>query len=146
MAHWKSYIDKILEEARAKGIYDPTTVAKRALDIADDSLVPEHDRMAYHLLKSNGFAPPFIEERQRLSEDAQRLFAERDALKMRWAHLNPTQQRAALATCKARFVDLWRRTLDYNLQAPLALQIPGIRLEFELREFVIAHPDSDTTA
>lgn len=145
MAHWKSYIDKILEEARAKGIYDPTTVAKRALDIVDDRLVPEHDRLAYHLLKSNGFAPPFIEERLRLCVDAQHLFAERDALQSRWANLSSAQQRAALTTCKARFVDLWRRTLDYNLQAPLALQIPGIRPEYELREFVIAPPNSEST-
>lgn len=139
---WKSHIDKILEEARAKGIYDPTHGASRPLDISDDSLVPAQDRLAYHLLKSNGFAPPFIEERQRLIADARSLFADRDALYARWMGLSPRRKHETLTQLKARFVDVWRRTLDYNLQAPSALHIEGIRVEFELRMFVMSHDSS----
>lgn len=145
MANWQSYLDKILDEARSKGIYDPTAVAHRPLDISDDSMVPEHDRMAYHLLKSNGFAPPFIEERQRLIDEAQRLYRERDMLVQRWPRLSITQQRAERHTLSMRVVDVWRRTLDYNLQAPLALQIPGIRSEYELRELVVGQSNTDHT-
>lgn len=136
MFHWKTYIDKILEEARAKGLYNPTQAVSRPLEIEDDSNVPEGDRMAYHLLKSNGFAPPFIEERNRLLADKQVLFTDRDALQARWDSLSIERQRDALTKLRTRFVDVWRRTLDYNLQAPLALQIDGIRIDFELRDFV----------
>ncbi len=137
MFHWKTYIDKILEEARAKGLYNPTHAVNRPLEIADDSNVPEGDRMAYHLLKSNGFAPPFIEERNRLIADKHTLFADRDALHARWDSLSLDRQRDALTKLRARFVDIWRRTLDYNLQAPLALQIDGIRIDYELRDLVL---------
>jgi len=61
MSNRKSLIDQILDAARASGIYNPTPHAPRPLDLGDDSLVPAQDRLAYHLLKSNGFAPPFIE-------------------------------------------------------------------------------------
>ena len=80
MSNRKSLIDQILEAASARGIYNPTAHAPRPLDIPDDSLVPAQDRLAYHLLKSNGFAPPFIEERTLLLSDYATLMQERDAL------------------------------------------------------------------
>jgi len=146
MSDRKSLIDKILDEARKKGIYNPTDGAARPLDIIDDSLVPEQDRMGYHLLKSNGFAPPFIEERNRLREDASRLFAERDALQVRWNQLSPQQQQLQHTALRQRFIDLWRRTLDYNLQAPASLHIDGIRVEYELRALVVGHVLASDTA
>ncbi len=139
MSDRKSLIDKILDEARKQGIYNPTVGAARPLDIIDDSMVPEQDRMGYHLLKSNGFAPPFIEERNRLREDARQLLAERDALQMRWNQLSYLQQQQQRTVLRNRFTDLWRRTLDYNLQAPASLHIDGIRVEYELRVLVVGH-------
>ena len=92
--------------------------------------------MAYHLLKSNGFAPPFIEERTLLLADFATLSQERDALLQRWAQLTAVRQTQALQQLRTRLHDLWRRTLDYNLQAPPALQIGGVRVDYELRDFV----------
>jgi DnaJ family protein C protein 28 len=139
MSDRKSLIDKILDEARKKGIYNPTDGAARPLDISDDSMVPEQDRMGYHLLKSNGFAPPFIEERNRLREDARQLLADRDALQARWQQLSPPQQQQQRTVLRNRFIDLWRRTLDYNLQAPASLHIDGIRVEYELSVLDVGH-------
>lgn len=139
MSDRKSLIDKLLDEARKRGIYDPTATATRPLDIVDDGMVPEQDRMAYHLLKSNGFAPPFIEERLRLRDDATQLYAERDALHARWPTLTPALQQRQRTMLHQRFTDLWRRTLEYNLQAPPALHIEGIRVEYELRMLVVGH-------
>ena len=135
MSNRKSLIDQILEAASARGIYNPTAHAPRPLDIPDDSLVPAQDRMAYHLLKSNGFAPPFIEERTLLLADFATLSQERDALLQRWAQLSALRQTQALQQLRTRLHDLWRRTLDFNLQAPPALQIGGVRVDYELRDF-----------
>ena len=135
MSNRKSLIDQILDAARASGIYNPTPHAPRPLDLGDDSLVPAQDRLAYHLLKSNGFAPPFIEERALLLSEYATLCDAREALLQRWSQLTPPRQTTALQQLKAQFTALWRRTLDFNLQAPPGLQIAGIRVDFELRAF-----------
>ncbi len=136
MSNRKSLIDQILEAASARGIYNPTAHAPRPLDIPDDSFVPAQDRLAYHLLKSNGFAPPFIEERTLLLSDYATLMQERDDLLQRWAQLSVARQTQALQQLRTRLHDLWRRTRDFNLQAPAALQIGGVRVDYELRDFV----------
>jgi len=59
----------------------------------------------------------------------------REALLQRWSQLTPPRQTTALQQLKAQFTALWRRTLDFNLQAPPGLQIAGIRVDFELRAF-----------
>ena len=135
MSNRKSLIDQILEAASARGIYNPTPHAPRPLDLPDDSLVPAQDRLAYQLLKSNGFAPPFIEERTLLLSDYATLMQERDALLQRWAQLSAVRQTHALQQLRTRWHELWRRTRDYNLYAPSALQIGGVRVDYELRDF-----------
>lgn len=132
----KSLIDQILEAASARGIYNPTPHAPRPLEMPDDSLVPAQDRLAYHLLKSNGFAPPFIEERTLLLTDHATLVQDRDALLQRWPQLPATRQTQALQQLRTRLHELWRRTRDYNLQAPPSLQIVGVRVDYELLGFV----------
>jgi hypothetical protein len=136
MSNRKSLIDQILEAASARGIYNPTPHVPRPIDIPDDSFVPPQDRLAYHLLKSNGFAPPFIEERTLLLTDYATLVQERDALLQRWPQLTVMRQTQALQQLRTRWHELGRRTLDFNLQAPPALQIAGVRVDYELRDFV----------
>jgi hypothetical protein len=136
MSNRKSLIDQILEAASARGIYNPTPHAPGPIDIPDDSFVPPQDRLAYHLLKSNGFAPPFIEERTLLLTDYATLVQERDALLQRWPQLTVTRQTQTLQQLRTRWHELWRRTRDFNLQAPPALQIAGVRVDYELRDFV----------
>jgi hypothetical protein len=86
----------------------------------DESFVPHQDRLAYHLLKSNGFAPPFIEERALLLADYAALCHARDALLQRWPHLTPPRQAEIIQQLTDQFTALWRRILDFNLQAPSA--------------------------
>jgi hypothetical protein len=135
MSNRKSLIDQILEAASARGIYNPTPHAPGPIDIPDDSLVPAQDRLAYHLLKSNGFAPPFIEERTLLLADFATLTQARDALLAQWPQLTVMRQTQSLQQLRTRLHELWRRTRDYNLQAPPALQIGGVRVDYELRDF-----------
>lgn len=138
MTERKSLIDMLLEEAKKRGIYQPNQSSKQALDLDDDALVPPEDRVGYRLLKSNGFAPPFIEERTQLLHDHAQIRQERDQLLQVWSTLPCERQRERLILLRQRYTDVWRRTLDFNLQAPLALHIEGVRVEFELRDLVIS--------
>jgi hypothetical protein len=134
MSQRKSLIDQLLEEAQKRGIYNPHNKAERHLDLGDDTNVPESDRLGYHVLKSNGFTPPFIMERQQLLHDRDVLTQRRDALRERWARLSRLQRRTEYAGLHAQYTELWRRTMDYNLMAPLALHIEGVRVTVELRD------------
>jgi hypothetical protein len=137
MTERKSLIDMLLDEAKKRGIYQPNQPGNRTLDLDDDVHVPPEDRVGYRLLKSNGFAPPFIEERTHLLRDHEQIRQERDQLMQVWPTLPVERQRERLTTLRNHYVDVWRRTLDFNLQAPLQLHIEGIRVEHELRDFVI---------
>jgi hypothetical protein len=137
MTERKTLIDMLLDEAKKRGIYQPNQPGNRTLDLDDDAHVPPEDRVGYRLLKSNGFAPPFIEERTYLLDDHVQLRQERDQLLQVWPTLSTQRQRERLTTLRNRYVDVWRRTMDFNLQAPLALHIEGVRVEYELRDFVV---------
>lgn len=134
MSQRKSLIDQLLEEAQKQGLYNPHSKADRRLDLGDDTHVPEADRLGYHLLKSNGFTPPFIMERQHLLEDRATLAQRRDALVQRWAQLHHTQRRKEYDAIHKQYTELWRRVMDYNLMAPSALHIEGVRIQLELRD------------
>ncbi|MBM4412821.1 MAG: DUF1992 domain-containing protein [Chloroflexi bacterium] len=141
MTERKSLIDLLLEEAKKRGIYHPTQKVERPLDLEDDALVPPEDRAGYRMLKSNGFAPPFIEERVQLLQDQARIRQERNQLLEVWPTLSDARKRERRAHLHKQYEDVWRRTLDFNLQAPLALHVEGVRVEYELRDFVITIND-----
>lgn len=109
----------------------------RPLDLDDDALVPPEDRAGYRMLKSNGFAPPFIEERVQLLQDHARIRQERAQLLQVWSTLSDERKRERRTHLQRQYEDVWRRTSDFNLQAPLALHVEGVRVEYELRDFVI---------
>lgn len=132
MSHRSLLIDQLLEEARQKGIYDPEFRAERALEFDDLTHVDEADRVAFHVLKSNGFAPPFLEERKYLIQERKNLSDAAWVLHDRYANMPAAQQQMALQEMRHLLTDLWRRTLDYNLTAPVAFQIEGVRVEYEL--------------
>lgn len=137
MSQRKSLIDQLLEEAQKRGIYNPHDSADRHLDLGDDTHVPEQDRLGYHLLKSNGFMPPFLMERQHLISDREALAQRRDALQSRWAQLGRPQRLKEYEVLHKQYTELWRRVMDYNLMAPSALHLEGIRINLELRDLPI---------
>ncbi|MEY3990332.1 MAG: hypothetical protein RI985_1413, partial [Chloroflexota bacterium] len=92
MTERKSLIDMLLDEAKKRGIYQPNQSSNRVLNLDDDTLVPPEDRVGYRLLKSNGFAPPFIEERTQLLHDHAQIRQERDQLLQVWPTLTKERQ------------------------------------------------------
>ncbi|MFZ9857986.1 MAG: hypothetical protein ACO3F2_06595 [Roseiflexaceae bacterium] len=127
----------LLDEAKKRGIYQPNQSSNHMIDLEDDALVPPEDRVGYRLLKSNGFAPPFIEERTHLLQDHVQIRQEREQLLTVWPTLSKERQLERITVLRTRYMDVWRRTMDFNLQAPLALHIEGVRVDYELRDFII---------
>ncbi len=132
MTNHMQLIDQLLDEARKKGLYNPDIPGERALEFADTTHVHPDDRVAYQLLYSNGFAPPFIEERSQLLHERIDLNQLVVLVRQRYSGLDAIQKQTVLSEMRRKLTDLWRRTLDYNLIAPTVLQIDGIRVEYEL--------------
>jgi hypothetical protein len=140
-------IDQLLDEARRKGIYNPDSAGEPELSFDDMTHVDPADRVAYTMLKSNGFAPPFIEERTQLLAERSAFGGASQVLRERMPSLDESQRINSLHEMRRVLTDLWRRTLDYNLIAPPALQIEGIRVQYELdlitSTVTDARPDAD---
>jgi hypothetical protein len=137
MTERKSLIDMLLEEAKKRGIYQPNQPSDHKLDLDDDALVPPENRAGYRLLKSNGFAPPFIEERAHLLHEHAQIREERAQLLLVWPTLSKERQGERRTKLHQRYIDVWRRTLEFNLQAPMPLHIEGVRVEYDLRDFFV---------
>ena len=53
--------ERRIEEARDRGELDDLPGSGRPLCFDDEPLVPEHQRMAYRILKNSGYLPPELE-------------------------------------------------------------------------------------
>jgi hypothetical protein len=54
--------ERKIAEAAAQGEFDNLPGAGQPLDLAEDPLVPEEQRMANRILRNAGFKPPEVEE------------------------------------------------------------------------------------
>ncbi len=57
-----------IAEARERGELDNLPGAGKPLVLDDDSMIPEHLRMAYRLLKNAGYAPPELATRKEITD------------------------------------------------------------------------------
>jgi len=57
--------ERKIAEAAARGEFDGLPGAGKPLDLAEDPLVPEDQRMANRILKNAGFAPREVEDAAR---------------------------------------------------------------------------------
>lgn len=128
--------DKLIEEklkkAHDEGQFD-FLPKKGRLEFEDDSHIPEDERMAYHILKNNGFAPAWIEDDKtvrRKLHDARRLLARA------WADYNRKRTQPDLVndartrrhiewdwrTAREKFevmvADINKDIFNFNLRAP----------------------------
>lgn len=65
--------EKRIEKARDRGELDNLPGAGQPLSLDDDPLVPEHQRMAYRILKNSGYLPPELEMHKEAVEIALQL-------------------------------------------------------------------------
>lgn len=65
--------EKRIEEARDRGELDNLPGSGQPLRLDEDALVPEHQRMAYRILKNSGYLPPELEKHKEAVEIALQL-------------------------------------------------------------------------
>ena len=109
MDKWESIAERKIREAIEAGQFDNLPNKGQPIELDTD---PDPSMwMAHHLLRINGFAPPWIEELKEI-----------DALIHRWrADLEQAQRRqAGLDDLRMQAAELNRRILTYNLKSPSA--------------------------
>lgn len=150
-------IEKKLQEAREAGKFDHLP-QKGALDLSDDAGVPEDQRLAMHLLKSNGFLPDWIEDDKALRE---KLSAARENLYRAfvWRQRQLTQAQAQSVEKRAQIERRWNEArtkfevnvaainkdiFNFNLRAPsIAVHRLPLRLKEEYERLERKAPDLD---
>lgn len=122
-------IDEIIQQAMRAGAFDNLPGKGKPLDLNENPYLDPEWQLAYHLLKQNGFAPQFIEQRQAIEIE---LASAREALARTWAWCTRELRagkpadwvEAEWSKTKAKFEEevlaLNRRIRDYNLQVPAA--------------------------
>jgi hypothetical protein len=86
-----SLIDKQIEAARKNGTYEDVQAAGQKLNLNDDPYIPEEQRLAYKMLKDNGFAPAWIENDKEI-----RQMIDREVNRLEAAHRGYSEQKKRL--------------------------------------------------
>ncbi len=107
MDKWESIADRKIREAIAAGEFENLPDKGKPIPLDQNPFEDPSLWMAHHLLRVNGFAPPWIEEARDLDAEAERL----RSLAASACELDRFREQAA---------ELNRRILTYNLKCPSA--------------------------
>jgi hypothetical protein len=142
---YESLVDQKIARAMAEGQFTNLPGEGQPQRWDDDSQVPEDLRLGYHLLKSNGFAPPWIEARRDVDEARARVAAWLAAANARWPHSDRQSRSLLRAEYHRLLAELHRTILTYNLRLPPGVEhLVNIRIEAELARLGDATVDSET--
>jgi DnaJ family protein C protein 28 len=145
---YRDYVEEQIREAEARGAFANLPGAGKPLNL-DENIYAGDRALAYHLLKSNGFAPAEVElakeirqERARLDAMLARLRARRKALRTRRVPPFASEKRAfnlavekAACDYEAALRDLNRKILTLNLSAPIPMHQSPLDVEQLVRKF-----------
>jgi hypothetical protein len=133
--NYHSLIDQIVAKAQADGLMDNLPGQGQPLKLDDDEHVPDEYRLGFRMLKSSGFAPPWIEARREIDAERGRIDAWLKRTNERWPYLEDAARTKLRAEYRSKLDDLQRLIVTYNLNAPPgATHIEGLRMEDELRK------------
>ncbi len=122
-------IDEIIQQAMQEGAFDNLPGKGKPLDLDENPFLDQEWQLAYHLLKQNGFAPDFIEQRQSIELE---LAAARQSLARAWSWRTEALAEGKAADyveaewgrAKEKFYErverINKRIRDYNLTVPNA--------------------------
>ncbi len=131
--NFESAIDQIIRQARTDGHFDNLPGAGKPQKFDDDSLVPDDLRLGYRMLKSNGFAPLWVESRRDIDTERVRMNAWLADTNRRWPQMSVAGRAKAEADYRTMLADFQRMITIFNLNAPSATtQIEGLRMTEEL--------------
>jgi DnaJ family protein C protein 28 len=129
MEKFESIVERKIREAMEAGAFDNLRSKGKPIPIDENPFEEASQRMAHHLLRVNGFAPPWIEEASEIDRECERL---RDNL--RGAHrshaVNSPSWQRALDGFRRQAKELNRRILSHNLKSPSA-QFHKLQMDLE---------------
>lgn len=142
---WGKLVEQKIREAQESGDFDRLP-NKGALDYSDEQDIPEDLRMAYHLLKTQGYAPDWIEADKALR---MRLDQERQSIARSWLWYQAKLSESTIADQRRMLDAEWRRArerfetavaelnkevFNHNLRVPsMQLQRLPLRLSEEYK-------------
>ncbi len=130
---YESLIDQIMNKAHSDGLMDNLPGQGQPLQLDDDALVPDEYRLGNRMLKSSGFAPPWIEAQREIEQERAKLETWLNDAKRRLPHLEVSARAALKLAYRRKLDDLQRLIMNYNLQAPPGtLHLAGLRMADEL--------------
>lgn len=116
MDEWQRIAERKILEAMEEGAFDKLEGKGQPLDLAENPFEDPSLRMAHRLLRNNGFAPPWVEERKELELD---IALARDAF----------TRGGDRDLFKQRIRDINRRIVNHNLKTSSpALHLQLVRL------------------
>lgn len=130
---YHNLIDRQIAAGQAEGAFENLPGAGKPLQFDDDSLTPEEDRVGYRMLKTAGFAPPWIELQKTIRDEQAKLDAWLARANGGWRRTGAAEQTWLRNEYRDKLTALNRLILSYNLTVPPAAgQRPMLRTEEEL--------------
>ena len=111
MRKWKSYVDRIIQEARERGEFDSVEMKGKKLS-EDRNEVHAGDRaMAHKVLANSGFAPPFLMKKREiddmLAKERTRLLRYTRRRRRLWAEANIVEDEHKKLALRERAEEDW---------------------------------------
>ena len=153
---YRDYVEELIQEAQERGEFSNLPGMGKPLNLEDESNAGDN-AMAYHILKSNGFAPAEIElakeirtERERAEAKLAKIVHQGKALRARRVPPFASERHAfniavekAAAEYEKTLRELNRKILNLNLMTPSSLHMPMFEVEKLVQEFRAACPPID---
>ena len=116
---WESIAERKIREAMEAGAFENLSSKGKPIPLDENPFEDPSLRMAHHLLRVNGFAPPWIEEACEIDRACLRLRTELADARRSHAVTSPSWQRA-LDGFREQARALNSRIRTYNLKSPAA--------------------------
>jgi DnaJ family protein C protein 28 len=126
---WESIAERKIREAMEAGAFENLPSKGKPIPLDQDPFEDPDLRIAHHLLRVNGFAPPWIEEAREIDHVSGMLRAGLEDARRRHAVTSPSWQRA-LDGFRSEARGLNARILAYNLKSP-STQLHKLPLDVE---------------
>jgi DnaJ family protein C protein 28 len=150
---YRDHIEELIHEAQERGDFDNLPGAGKPLNLDDDPYAGDK-KLAYHVLRSNGFAPAEVElakeirsERERAEAKLAKLIHRSKTLRTRRVPPFPSERRAfntavenAATEYERVLRELNRKILDLNLITPAPMHMRFLEVEQLVQHFRDACP------
>lgn len=126
-------LDEIFAKAQADGHFSNLPGEGKPLKLDGDDLVPNDERLGYRMLKTAGFAPPWVEARRSIDQERTEIARWLADAQRRLNYLDAKGQAALRVAYKRKLTALQGMITNFNLTAPPGVvHLEGVRMAEEL--------------